>query len=329
MLFSAFLACTFDYGLQDLSDAAQAIPDGVVRGRICDPAGGYVVGARVWVTFGDVVLQSLTDADGRFQIEGVPDGRHEVHVKKGSFALVQDVVIAEGQGQLLEEVCFASDAVSILVVTGEYDTVEDVLDRLQLDYTAINGRAGSAYVDVLADEEQLAAYDIVFLNCGISEAWMSRREDVGQGLRRYVKAGGNIYASDWAASLVEEAFPGAIDFYGDDTLDYEAQVGVTSNVAAEVLDADMAALLGSGQATIRYDLDAWVAVRGGGDGTDVLVRGDPQVYDLNTGKESALQDVPLAVSFEREGTVLYTTFHNERQTTMDMDELLREMVLRL
>ena len=215
------------------------------------------------------------------------------------------------------------------MVTGEYDTVEDVLDRLNLEYTVIDGRVGTAYVDVLADELQLAEYDIVFLNCGVSDAWRSRRDEVGTGLRRYVKAGGNIYASDWAASLVEESFPGAVDFYGDDTLEYESQVGVTSNVPALVLDEDMSAILGSEQATIRYDLDAWVAVRGGGEGTEVLVQGDPRVYDLNTGKESALQNVPLAVSFEREGTVLYTTFHNERQTTMDMDELLREMVLRL
>jgi hypothetical protein len=329
MLFPLFLACTFDYGLQDMSDAALAIPDGVVRGRICDPAGGYIAGAKILLEVDGELLTTKTDGDGWFDLEGVPDGTHVLTIKKGSFKAFQEVTVTDGRGQLIEEVCFASDAVSILVVTGEYDTVEDVLDRLNLEYTVIDGRVGTAYVDVLADELQLAEYDIVFLNCGVSDAWRSRRDEVGTGLRRYVKAGGNIYASDWAASLVEESFPGAVDFYGDDTLEYESQVGVTSNVPALVLDEDMSAILGSEQATIRYDLDAWVAVRGGGEGTEVLVQGDPRVYDLNTGKESALQNVPLAVSFEREGTVLYTTFHNERQTTMDMDELLREMVLRL
>ena len=63
------------------------------------------------------------------------------------------------------------------------------------------------------------------------------------------------------------------------------------------------------------------AIDDGSSGADAP--GDP------TWGSGSSQDVPLAVQIDDGGRVIYTTFHNEQQITVDMEALLMEIILKL
>ena len=130
-----------------------------------------------------------------------------------------------------------------------------------------------------------------------------------------------------------------MDFYGDDsrldnpenlyTLEDTPFVGLTGSVTADVLDSNIQGLLGSSEATIVYDLDAWVVPHHAGTGTSVLVEGDVFIYHMASMTTELLENVPLALRFENGGSVIYTSFHNEQQLTADMEIALKEIILSL
>ena len=64
---------------------------------------------------------------------------------------------------------------------------------------------------------------------------------------------------------------------------------------------------------------------------DVLVSGDAYFTHPYNLMDYVHYDSPLAIRYHRgEGTVVYTTFHNDAQgTTFDVDKLLQEMIFSL
>ena len=221
-----------------------------VSGRVCDPAGGdWVVGAYAWVAVDedgdgteDWRAEDTTDEDGRFMIEGLPRGDHQVRIEKGSFSASYDVTLDYGLYEIPEDEC-ALEPPTIAVVTGDYDHIEDILSDLGLEYTSING-TGSDYIGFLRDPARMAEFDIIFFNCGIADSWHAHQAQIGTNIANFVQDGGSIYASDWAHFFVEAAFPGKIDFFGEDA-DYSApRVGVDGSVSAQVIDPTMQAIIG-------------------------------------------------------------------------------------
>ena len=326
-----------DTGYSD-TDTGEGDPDddtglASIRGRVCDLAGeGHVVGARVWVDIDDTgdgtpdrTIESVTDADGYFVLEGVPMGNHTVRVQKGSFSTSFEVLVsAPGTLELAEEECLQQEDVRIAVVTGEYDHIQSFLDRMGLEYTAYNGVTGNQYIDFLTDRDEMAEYDIIFFNCGVADTWLTRKNEIGTNIRDYVASGGSIYASDWAYYFFEAAFPDDVDFYEDDLVYGNAFVGLDGGVVADVLDPNMIAILGSNQADLRYDLAAWVVPVSARSTVSTMVRGTARLY-----YGGQVTGAPLAVRLERGGTAIYTTFHNEQQITLHMEELLEEIILSL
>ncbi len=312
-------------------DTDQPIGPGSVSGRICDPSGdGWVAGARVWIevdTDNDgetALLETTTDADGRFLLEGLPTGTWEIHVEKGSFSTTFVVKITGGLVELPLDECLDASGLDIAVMQGSYDATEEILDSLGLEYDLI---PQGAQLDFLRDEARLMDYDLLFFNCGMDEDWLySHTETVTTNLVGFVNAGHSLYASDWSFLAVESAFPQAVDFYGDDAFLFEAYGGDDGTLSGDVLDPTMQAVLGSASATIHYDLAGWAMTVGAESGTEVLVTGSPTTL----WEEQPLQDVPLAVRFEEgAGRVVFTTFHNEPQITADMELMLREIILSL
>ena len=66
--------------------------DGILTGRICDPSGGWVVGATVYISLdydGDGIedrrLETTTDSEGYFTLDGLTVGLQTVYIEKGSF----------------------------------------------------------------------------------------------------------------------------------------------------------------------------------------------------------------------------------------------------
>ena len=88
------------------------------------------------------------------------------------------------------------------------------------------------------------------------------------------------------------------------------------------------AALGSDQASIYYDLGSWAAPDRVDHGTPLL-RGTYTYYHPVTWNPVS-EEGPLAARMgDGSGTVLYTSFHNEQQTTLDMDVLLQEIIFSL
>jgi hypothetical protein len=310
-------------------------PKGSVTGRICAPSQNvYVAGADVWVEFNDGTrITSVTDADGYFTLEDVPAGIHTVYVSKGSFTAEFDVSIKANEVlELAQEECLEGD-INIAVVTGAYDNVENILDRLGLSYDTFDGDAyGSGeYVSLLGNPSKLAEYDIIFFNCGMDDSWAYGYgsitvNEIRQNVRQFVQDGGSLYASDWAYYMVEAPFPGMVTFVGDDNTYSSPQVGESGYYTVDVLDPGLKTLLGSSKASINYDLPSWVVPEYAGT-AEVLVRGTVTYYEdwinLRT------KDVPLVLAGRDNGRVLYTSFHNEAQTTVDMDRILEQLALDL
>jgi hypothetical protein len=123
----------------------------------------------------------------------------------------------------------AVEASDVVVVRGQYDRVEQVLDALELPYTAI-------------DPEHLASTrlrpeQLMIVNCPgtIGHAAV----DV---VRRFVARGGSLFTTDWALrNVIELAFPGYVEYNGRPTGDDVVRIDVAEHdnpFLRGVLDSD-------------------------------------------------------------------------------------------
>jgi len=309
-------------------------PTGALEGHICSPDGETGL-ASAWVTLftDDDAFAVKTDGDGYFQMAGLPVGTWGMVVEKGSFSVSAEVTIRADEVSTLDvDDCLPIEQadIRIAVFTGEYDAVEDVLDVLKLEYDVINGRSGNTYVDFLTDLDAMQNYDILFFNCGMGLNWRDDAPQIAANLRKYVREGGSIYASDWSYYMVEEGWPEKNDFIGNDNVFGDATTGRKGSVTGTVLDEAMRARLGRDSASISYDLDAWVPVEDVSGDAEVLIEGTYRWNELYGGGGGGTVTGPLATRVHDElGTVIYTSFHNERQVTDDMAHLLEEIILSL
>ncbi|MCB9670365.1 MAG: carboxypeptidase regulatory-like domain-containing protein [Alphaproteobacteria bacterium] len=319
----------------DPSTGLPILEEGSARGRVCAPNGTtWVAGAEISVLTPSGAYTATSNGDGWWQVDGLPPGTYGVVVTKGSFYLQYNVTILDGQvTETIYDECLSQGDLTIAVVTGAWDHVEDVLEPLGLVVTEYDGdilggsTQDATVTNLLTNPTLLAQYDVVFLNCGISEDWVDTNETlVAQTLRDYVEAGGSIYASDWSYYTIEAAFPEKITFFGNDSDDnlYDARVGLPGPVQGIVADPAMALLLGSNQADVQYDLNNWVVMSSHDPTVENMVEGD---YSYSGGSATG----PLSVRFSAgAGRVIYTTFHNEGgATTPDMRKMLEEIALSL
>jgi hypothetical protein len=92
----------------------------------------------------------------------------------------------------------------IVVVRGDYDKIEDVLQQAGTPCTVIGPRQLGNY--------GLSPEQVVFVNC-LSEGKVAAK-GIGN-LRRYVEKGGYLTTTDWALkAVVEKAFPGYVKHNG-------------------------------------------------------------------------------------------------------------------
>lgn len=318
-------------GGDDSGPDPDVIYEGSVTGRVCDPSGGlWIVGATVTLSadldgdgVADVVITTTTDADGYYTLTGVPDGTWTVRVEKGSFWTEFEVTVAGGNTETAEAECLTAEDVKIAVVTGAYDSIEVVLDKLGMEYDLIQGEFGNQATTFLKDSARMAEYDIIFLNCGIAENWIGDKATIAANIAAYTKDGGSVYTSDWAYYFFEAAYPNALDFQGEDKTYGSAYLGMAGKIKATVLDADMQAVIGSSTADLNYDLDAWAVVTSASASATVLIEGDARLWGATVKKS------PLAAEIRPGGRMIYTSFHNEQQSTVHMDLLLMEIILSL
>jgi len=314
---------------------------GAVAGRVCAPDGEtWLSGADVFIELADGTrVQVTTDGDGRYNLAGVPAGRHTLHVVKGSFTSESQVDVFADQTTTIPEGECAIEAVNlrVAVVTGNFDHVQDVLttigvqpDRITLYESSFGGF--STWVDELVlAPGVLEQYDIVFLNCGLADTKFFgrfRSQPAIDRLRQFVADGGSVYSSDYAYNIVEAVWPDFIDFLGDEAPD-AAKFGFTPfDITANITDASMALALGQNTMALHYPYpgsNGWVVMESVSPQTTVYVRADAETYENGT-----LTNVPHTVAFRPgAGRVLFTSFHQEPGINPDMQRILQLLMFEL
>lgn len=348
----------------ETADSTRTCGYGNVSGRACAPSGAGVSGATVTISgidchTGQAFTQDVvTDNSGAYAFTNLPTGDHEVRISSGSFNQRFRVDLMDGEDQDLTtqqgKYCLAADSTKIAVVGGRYDHVEDILGQLGLDFEmkGDDDAMSAMAIAFLSDLSALNQYDIVFINCG--ELWGSvsaspnnpARVAMLTAIRDYVLAGGSLYASDLAHPFIEESIPNVINFLGDDIELGQARDGYAPQmITATVTDPGLVAALGTSSIVVDFPQDPsagvynnnWVIMEGSLPAARVFMRGSakrcPSTRGCVGAFDGTISDVPLLSSytFAAGGSVVFTSFHNERQQSVSQDILntLRYLIFQL
>jgi hypothetical protein len=323
-------------GHKECFKAIDDCPLGNITGYVCAPnETTFIGGATVYVETTNcngkaVKIGAVSDEQGNYKLENVPVGQVTVKIEKGSFKTQYQVTVPDGgtvaAQDVVQDACFSKDKTKIAVVTGVWDSIEKILSSLGFEYDLYDGQSNiQEAIGLLTDLNKMSQYDIIFFNCGGShdEIMLSNTNIITSNLQKYVAAGGNIYASDWAFVYAEWPWPNAIAFVGGNTNIYGPKLGMMGPVSGTVTDSALSTFLGKKSVNINYDLGMWVVVENAAANTKIHIVGNVNMLG------STLSNAPLMVSHTPGGKVLYTTFHNEPQITQDMEKILNFLVFEL
>lgn len=320
-------------GHKECFKAAKPCDVGDITGYVCAPGKTlFIGGANVSVTTADcngqpVTVNTLSAADGVYVLTDVPVGPVVVNVTKGSFQ-TEYIVTVPPNGtvhapDVVTDLCFPTNETKIAVVTGDWDQIESILNKLGLSYDLFDGDVVTAIaIGFLTNLQHMKQYDIIFFDCGADhDLILAMNPMIVNNIQQFVMAGGSVYASDWAYMYVEKAWPNAINFVGDPSPTAYPKVGNKGLIQATIVDPNLANNLGKAAVQIKYDLAAWVVVQSVSATTTTHIVGN--VPGFGNG-------LPLMMTHKQgAGTVLYTTFHNEKQVTNDMSTILNFLVFEL
>ena len=333
----AFSSC--DCGLEPLDQipdpptpepAPEPEPFGAVAGRVCGPDGvTWLALATVWVEpEGQDRLTATSDGEGHFRLDGVPAGAQTLHIEKGSFSSVRDVVIPAGETLIIpDDVCELDLGPRVAVVRGsQYDNVEGVLAELGVQAEVVDVYQSDWAERLLSDDDTLLQYDILFLNCRSNEATYAENPDMQERLRAFVEGGGSLHASDQAYDLIEITFPDMIDFYGDDEERGDADQGDSiDQLRADVLDEHLRVALGHQVIDLHYGLSTWSAMISVDESVHVYIEADSPLLNGDV-----LERAPQLVGFEHgAGRVIYSSFHQEPGIGVDQEQVVRLILFEL
>ncbi len=360
-------------GLDDLGSSDDASGDctpGSLEGIACAPKVGVSVSFAVIAFDQDagcsgaapVHIEVTADAKGHYFFAKLPPGPAILTMTKGSFKTSSPIAVLPGKkldftAQNDPKRCFSATAGKIAVIQGDADDLGKLLDGLGLKYDSFDSgttkdATSSAAAKLMKDLSALQKYDVLLINCSsTAETLVKGIPAITANLQAFVQAGHSLYASDWAWSYVETAFPDAIDFYGADASYAKSTAGPSATAGprqgpgptfaqktagtppfttqGDLLDAGLAAVLAKKSTTVYQDLGTWAVIQAPGKGTTAIMEGKVA---------SALGDwgtVPLVVSFPvGKGHVVYTSFHNIAQadaggSVADIQAILNYLVFTL
>lgn len=317
-----------------------------VSGKFLTPNGQDAVSkAKVKLSKDDVVVkETLTNSEGEFLISNLDAGDYQVTISKGLFSASQFLTLSDLDGLLdfdLEDIII-TELPNIAVVTGSYDNIETVLYDIGLVnpitqaplFDIIDGESfgrpsththnhsaevnrtfnpllapnvDMSFADLIASPDALAAYDIIFLNCGLDES----QTEFNVNITNYVANGGLLYTTDYAFVYLEDLTNGGenyIDFYEP------TRTGTSLSTEATIVNDDLLAWLDlnfgvaitDNTVTIDQFLPQWQVVDSYNEDTVIPWLSGTIAYDGQTEEKS------LAYTFlHGNGGVLYASFHTK------------------
>lgn len=248
----------------------------------------------------------------------------------------------------------------VAVITGDNERVEELLTVFEVPFELFDGfRVGppedallwDEYQDLpsasslLLDAEALSRYGVLFLNCGTRgmgepdlqtlepDTSLLSAEQVAI-IRDFVEDGGELYLSDRGYPLLEALYPGALDFYGDDTRIDAALVGAKGALQATLVNAEFREDVGASTVWLEYPLQGWAAIEKTSDAVapEVLLAGDASIQLSEEAPEntSLLTGSPLLIRFEvGNGAITFSTFHNQPEVDQTFTDLQIHLLRRL
>ena len=217
-----------------------------------------------------------------------------------------------------------------LAVTPESNAFDDMgrlLDKL-----------GQGYVyrpmpfDDLLDEARVGQFDVIFVTCsGYTDTWLGEEGGASprggqlfgpneatfakakQVLRRFVTNGGTLYASDLHYNLIAKCFP---EFVDESLLNR----GAPQTLRAEVVDPSLRQMLGDG-IDLTFDQTDWRPAAFSGQEVLSYLKGSFKTVDGTQATAPLLVKFPLG-----QGSVIFTSFHNEKQQSEQEMTLLKFLV---
>lgn len=213
----------------------------------------------------------------------------------------------------------------------QYDDMGALLRELGegYEYTPIS-------MDDLLDSEKLSQYDVVFLTCGTDvRSWL--QEAVGSGargsrtysgdpvviarlqrsLKNFANQGGTLYASDWRYIILDLAF----ELTAGEDLGGETQKGEVQELDAEIVLPALQEFLRAKTIRLRFDQPGWYPADLGGERAKVLLRGNYRTMLGHQRQSPLLVQIPYG-----EGSIIFTSFHNESQNSEIELDLLKYLV---
>lgn len=254
------------------------------------------------------------------------------------------------------------DVDKIAVTVGDFDDVQAPFDRMVVPTTRYDGIISTA--TWVEDEDEFVApslnveglflsdsndefreYGAVFVASGTRglggreynslqpDDQLVASEEAMDNAEAFVSTGGVLWLTDWAYDIVPRTFPDKIDFLGDeDVLDAAQRGDIDDRVQARVVDERLAEALGTEQLSLKYNFSNWAVIEDVADDGDVKVwlRGDVTYRDEDGEGTQTLTDVPLLVSVqipnERQGELVFSTFHLDAQNSAVIETLLTTIV---
>jgi hypothetical protein len=235
---------------------------GTLKGKVTTINTHKAVGGALVFTFDNDnnIYHTYTNATGDFELDA-PVGDREVYIQTGdgsNFRTKIDVVVQENQTQQLEESLLRLDQVArIAYVSGNYDSIEDIITSLGYNVEVIT-------YSQLSDYNLVAQYDIIFLNCGSipSSNPINNNPTATNNLAKFVTNGGSLYASDWSVAYLiggsrySTMCGDAGGFISDATL-CSTNTGNSGTLNASITNTALANAIGLSTLDIEYDLGSW------------------------------------------------------------------------
>ncbi len=244
---------------------------------------------------------------------------------------------------------------AVAVTAGDFDRVSDPLDRMVVQHQTYEGIISTAtwdptynheavalkVEDLLGSSGEMGRYSAIIVASGTRGLGLRQynalqpddhliaEPSVIDNARAYVQGGGVLVVTDWAYDLVEQTWPDAIAFYGDDATYDAAQRGEIGRVAADIVDAEVSEALGYDAMGVRFDYSNWAVIESVSEDVRVVVRGSVQYRPAESEEAVTLPDAPLMVAFQPRGArgkVVFMNFHIDAQVPQVMDDLISQVV---
>lgn len=343
-------------------EESQTNADFTVNGKFLAPNNVDPISNAKIKVFSNAQLkgETTTDAQGNYSL-ALNAGTYDMVLSKGKFKTEKQITV---EADLTLDNFSVEILPSIGVVTGYYDNIESVLYSIGLFdpltgeplFDIIEGNDGVSRIahtnhlhqqhananrtetnpllepnvdfnfgDLMDDETLLSNYDILFLNCGLSEAL---QDDSGV-LENYVNNGGILYATDWASVYLDAITDSGANYITPYT---PAKSGISTNTVATILEGNLSEwlLINYGISiddTVEIDdfLFSWQVIDSYDSSTTISWLNGPVSYLDDTDTEIS-ENKDLAFTFlHGSGAVLYSSFHTENNQTEDFSDVDRIM----